>query len=85
MKFSLLVLSLNEIHGFTKIFPELKKKFDGEIIVVDGNSRDGTIEYLKKNKVNFIIQKNTGLGSAYLEGIKKCSGDIIITFSPDGN
>lgn len=85
MKFSLLILTLNEIDGIKEIYPNLKEIFRDEIIVIDGNSKDGTIEYLKKNKIKYIIQNRPGLGSAYMQGIKECSGDIIITFSPDGN
>lgn len=85
MKFTLLILTLNEIEGLKKILPQIKKTFRHEIIVMDGHSTDGTLEYLKKNKIKFYKQKKSGLGPAYNEAIKKCSGDIVITFSPDGN
>ena len=61
MKFSLLILSLNEIEGIKKLMPQIIKEFKNEIIVVDGNSKDGTIDYLKENKIKYIIQKKRDL------------------------
>ena len=48
MATDLLVLTLNEIDGFKKIMPEIKKEWVDNIVIVDGGSTDGTIEQAKK-------------------------------------
>lgn len=85
MRFTLLILTLNEIEGVKIILPQIKKYFTEEIIIIDGGSTDGTLEYLQKNKFKYFIQDKPGLGPAYKMGIKNSSGDTIILFSPDGN
>jgi len=85
MKIALLILTYNEIQGMKEIFPKIDKKLFSEILIVDGGSNDGTIEFAKKHKIKFIIQKNKGLGSAYVEGISLIKSDVIVLFSPDGN
>ncbi|MEW6482919.1 MAG: glycosyltransferase family 2 protein [bacterium] len=85
MKVTLLVFTLNEREGMEKIMPKIKKEWVDEIIVVDGGSTDGTIEYVRENGYSVIIQKKRGLRNAYIEALECSTGDIIITFSPDGN
>jgi glycosyltransferase involved in cell wall biosynthesis len=85
MKATLLALSYNEIDGVKAIMPKIDHKLLHEIIVVDGGSTDGTIEWLNANGYKVVVQTQPGLGSAYREGLKVATGDIIITFSPDGN
>ena len=44
MSIVLFVFTLNEIDGFKKIMPHVKREWVDDIIVVDGGSTDGTIE-----------------------------------------
>lgn len=85
MKISLLILTMNEVMGMKKIMPTVNRDIFHEILVVDGGSTDGTIEYVRKENIDLHIQTKKGLGSAYVEGLEKLNGDIIILFSPDGN
>lgn len=85
MKISLLILTMNEVMGMKKIMPTVNRNLFHEILVVDGGSTDGTIEYVRKENIELHIQTKKGLGSAYVEGLEKLNGDIIILFSPDGN
>ena len=50
-----------------------------EYIVVDGNSKDSTLEIIKKfkGKIKFFSQKDKNLWDAINFGIKKSSGEII--------
>lgn len=67
------------------IMPKIKKEWIDQILIVDGNSKDGSYEYAVENGYEVIKQKKKGLRHAYIEGFPFVKGDIVITFSPDGN
>ena len=61
-----------------------------EIVIVDDNSPDGTqdvIRELQKVYINKIVLHprpgKMGLGSAYIDGLSKCTGDYIILMDAD--
>jgi glycosyltransferase involved in cell wall biosynthesis len=85
MKFTLLIPTLNEITSMREIMPRVKKEWVDEIVFVDGNSTDGTIEYIKEHGYILILEKRPGVRNALLEAINNIESDVIITFSPDGN
>lgn len=85
MLVSLIVLTLNELEGFKKIMPRVKKSWVSEILIVDGGSTDGTVEFAKKKGYQVISQKNRGRGDAFRTGLEDSLGDVIVYFSPDGN
>ena len=85
MKTTLLVMTLNEIDGMKAIMPRIKREWFDQIIVVDGGSTDGTIEYAKQEGYSFYVQKRQGFRHAYFEVMPLVEGDVIVTFSPDGN
>ena len=57
MKFTLVLMTLNEIQGCKKIVLALISLFS-QLLVIDGGSQDGTIEYLKNNGFEVVIQEN---------------------------
>ena len=85
MKVTLLVPTLNEVIGMKQIMPKIYKDWVDQILVVDGGSVDGTIEYARESGYELIIQKTQGIRHAYIEAMEHVKGDVIITFSPDGN
>ena len=85
MKTTLIVLTLNEIEGVKSIMPRIDRNICDEIIVVDGGSSDGTIEYLTSNGFKVIGQREKGRGNAFRVGMENAKGDILVFFSPDGN
>jgi len=72
-----------------KIFK--KHNINGEIVVVDDNSPDGTSNIIKKLRKKYtkikLIQRPTklGIGSAYRDGISAAEGKIVITMDADFN
>jgi glycosyltransferase involved in cell wall biosynthesis len=85
MKTTLLVLTLNEIEGMKAIMPRVKKEWCDQIIIVDGGSTDGTIEWAKEQGYFVYVQRQKGFRHAYTEVLPYIEGDVVITFSPDGN
>lgn len=77
----------------TKTIPALDKKWDMKILVVDGNSPDGTgkivEEKSKKYKNTFLLSETSkdGLGAAYLKGFKyaidELKADFVFEFDGD--
>jgi len=85
MKTTLLVMTLNEIDGMKAIMPRIKNEWVDQIIVVDGGSTDGTIEWSKEQGYQVYVQKKKGFRHAYNEVLPLIEGDVVLTFSPDGN
>lgn len=85
MKTTLLVMTLNEIDGMRAIMPQIDRSWLDQIIVVDGGSTDGTIEWAREAGYEVYVQKQRGFRHAYTEVWPLVTGDVVITFSPDGN
>ena len=82
---TLLLPTLNEVTGFKAIFPKIDRSLFDEVLVIDGGSTDGTIEYAKSQNLNVVMQKEKGLGPAVMEAISIIKTDCVIEFSLDGN
>lgn len=57
-----------------------------EIIIVDNNSSDGSVEVIEKEYPNVILIKsrhNLGYGRANNQGIKKAKGKYVLILNPD--
>lgn len=85
MKVTLLVLTLNEIDGMQVIMPRIDPSWCDQILILDGGSTDGTIEWAREQGYQVYVQKQKGFRHAYFEGLPLIEGDTIITISPDGN
>ena len=85
MRITLLLATLNEIEGMKLIMPKIKRDWYDQLIVMDGGSTDGTIEYCKENGYFVKVQEGKGIRAALDQGFQIADGDIIITFTPDGN
>jgi glycosyltransferase involved in cell wall biosynthesis len=81
--------TLNEEKGVGKTIDSIKtdyfkkNKWNLEIIIVDGNSKDKTREIAKKKGAKIIVEKRKGYGRAYKTGMSKATGDIIVTGDAD--
>lgn len=85
MKTTLIVLAYNEVDGMREIMPQIHPDWCDQIIILDGGSTDGTIEYAKEHGYFVYVQKEKGIRFAYREVLPYIEGDVVITFSPDGN
>lgn len=81
----MVIFTLNEIDGMKAIMPKIEKEWYDQLIIVDGGSTDGTIEYAREHGYYIFIQKEKGSGAAFRETMEKVTGDVVIFFSPDGN
>lgn len=85
MRTTLLACTLNEIEAVQVVLPQIRTEWVDEIIIVDGGSTDGTIEYCREHGYTVLSQTGRGYGAGILEAIRVAKGDIIIEFPPDGN
>ena len=79
-------------HLFLKTFPSIRK-WNMEVLVVDGNSPDGTADIIRELKKDYsslsllVEKKKEGIGSAYFKGFeyaeKKMDADVLIEFDGD--
>ena len=82
---TLLVPTLDEIEGMRKIMPQIQRDWCDQILVVDGGSTDGTQEYARSQGYEVIVQRKRGIRHAYSDAFPLVRGEIVVTFSPDGN
>ncbi len=84
---------LNEVKNIKPILNKLKKNNKFDILFIDDNSKDGTVQNIlrekKKHKGIFLIRrpKKLGIGSAHKDGLKwgyKKKYSIIVTMDCDG-
>lgn len=85
MTVTLLVLTWNEIDGMRAIMPRIRREWVDQILILDGGSRDGTIEYAREQGYEVYVQKKRGVREGMREVLPLIRGEIVITFSPDGN
>jgi len=94
MDLSIVIPTYNEKENIQELIKKIQKEFkenkiNGEIIIVDDNSPDGTgkiLEELKKKQKNIKIihrKEKLGLSSAVLEGWKIAKGEILGVMDAD--
>jgi glycosyltransferase involved in cell wall biosynthesis len=85
MKVTLLALTLNEIEGVRAILPRIPRALFEQILILDGGSTDGTVEWAREQGFTVLQQQQKGIRFAYLEALPHITGDVIVSLSPDGN
>ncbi len=82
---SIIIPTLNEEGNIENVLKKVNSILEGinhEIIIVDGHSKDKTVELAKKFNVK-VIYDNKGKGSALRKGFKEANGDILISMDAD--
>lgn len=83
-KVSIIIPTLNEEQGIGKVLDEIPKGLDLEVIIVDGNSTDRTVDIAKNKGARVIIEERRGYGIAYKSGFEQARGELIATLDGDG-
>lgn len=81
---SIIIPCKNENENLKFIIPNLIR-YSEDIIIVDGNSNDGTEETCKKFNVRYILDNNLGKGDAQRIGAKNSNKKKLIFFDADGS
>ncbi|MDO5844313.1 MAG: glycosyltransferase family 2 protein [Methanocorpusculum sp.] len=92
--FTVIIPTYNEIANIENIIKAVlsvlnKSEIDGEILVVDDNSKDGTIDAVKNlqksySNLNLIVRlEDHGLSQSVVEGFFKAQSDIIQVIDAD--
>jgi glycosyltransferase involved in cell wall biosynthesis len=85
-RISIVVPTLNESLNIKHVFSNIPEFID-EIVVVDGNSTDGTRDEILKyrNDAKIIVENRRGKGQALKTGFESASGDIVVIMDADGS
>ncbi|MFC1940393.1 glycosyltransferase family 2 protein [Chloroflexota bacterium] len=87
---SIVIPAWNEKEGIVKTIQAIPKDrlqeigYRVQVLVVDGNSNDGTIELAREAGAEVVIEPIRGYGRAYKTGFARADGDIIATADADG-
>jgi glycosyltransferase involved in cell wall biosynthesis len=84
LKTTLLAATLNEIETVPITLPMIRKEWVDEILICDGGSTDGTVEWCRRNGYT-VLELRGGYGAALKQAVSMAKGDIIIEYQIDGN
>ena len=88
MDISVILPVINERENIDILIPRLKSllknaRLDGEIVVVDGGSSDGTGESAAAHGVRVVSERGKGYGAAIQTGFEEARGDWVLTLDAD--
>jgi glycosyltransferase involved in cell wall biosynthesis len=83
---SVVIPTLNEAGNIKEAIDTLDRElvYPKEIIIVDGNSTDGTLDIVKHMNCRVIVEPRRGYGLALRRGMMEAKGDVVIMVDGDG-
>ncbi|WP_338675640.1 glycosyltransferase family 2 protein [Streptomyces sp. SCSIO 30461] len=83
---SVVIPAMNEAENLPHVFETLPDWIH-EVVLVDGNSTDGTVDVARRlwPAVKVVKQAGKGKGDALISGFAACTGDIIVMVDADGS
>ena len=83
---SVVIPTLNEARNLEHVLPRIPADVH-EVILVDGNSQDGTVEVARRlcPDIKVVEQNRRGKGNALACGFAACTGEIIVMLDADGS
>jgi glycosyltransferase involved in cell wall biosynthesis len=86
LRVSVVIPTLNEALNLPLVFSRLPAGLH-EVIVVDGNSTDATVEVARRLRpdIRILTQRGRGKGDALKQGFAACTGDVIVMLDADGS
>jgi len=85
IKTTLVILTRNEIEGMRALVGRIPFEAVDEHFVVDFESDDGTVDFVRKRGIQIIRQEKPGRGEAFRLASREAQGKFLVFFSPDGN
>lgn len=85
---SVLILAYNEGRNLEKLLPSLLQVLrdlgcSSEVVVLDGGSKDDTVDQAVSHGARVVVQRAPGYGNAFREGIAACQGEHVLTLDSD--
>ncbi|HEY9440714.1 MAG TPA: glycosyltransferase family 2 protein [Streptomyces sp.] len=83
---SVVIPAMNEAANLPYVFNSLPDWIH-EVVLVDGNSTDGTVRVARELRPDVVVveQRGKGKGDALISGFAACTGDIIVMVDADGS
>lgn len=83
---SVVIPTLNEAENLPFVLERIPE-WVTQVVIVDGNSTDGTVEVARRCYPDALIlqQRGTGKGDALVTGFGACTEDVIVTLDADGS
>ena len=85
---SVVIASLNEAPNLFRLLPLLRDALDGldvssEVVVVDGDSADGTRKVVQEAGARYVCETAPGYGAAIIRGLCEARGAYVLTMDAD--
>lgn len=86
LRVSVVIPALNEADNLPGVLSRVPR-WVHEVVLVDGNSTDDTVEVARRwwPSIRIVPQQGTGKGAALRTGLQSASGDILVMIDADGS
>lgn len=91
MKFSIVTTTFNSVRTIRDTFDSVLSQTykDYEYWVIDGSSKDGTLDVIKEyepkfeGRMKWVSENDKGIYDAMTKGFQKCTGDVLMLINSD--